>query len=350
MRKVKTGVYLGVFLMVLFVLNVAHISAQTGAGTANFRLREAMDIDGNGRADFTVFRASEKNWYTYKSGCSSNCTSVYNFTQSNPDNDIISPGDFDGDGKGDISVWRRTTGEWHRINSTNGNYVVTAWGTEGDEPVARDYDGDGKTDLAVVRRTGGQMTWYIWGSSVGYFGAQWGLPTDFVAPGDYDGDGKFDITVQRIGPLTTSPTTFYTLKSSNGGVETINWGAGDDRVVPGDYDDDGITDYAVVREWDKSNPNLVWNIRKSSNASQLLISYGATCTNAVPPNYFVACDANLTQNDYDGDGATDISVWRTSSSNTSTFFYLTSSSNFQTSAQFQWGVSADYPIGSYDSH
>lgn len=348
MRNVKTGVYLGVFLMVLFALNVTYVSAQTGPGTANLRLREAMDIDGLAGADFSFFRPSEKKLYTYKTGCSSNCTSVYTFAQSDPDNDVFSPGDFDGDKKGDVSVWRRTTGEWHRINSSNGNYVVTAWGTQGDEPVARDYDGDGKTDLAVVRRTGGQMTWYVWGSSVGYFGAQWGLPTDFVAPGDYDGDGKFDITVQRIGSSPSSPATFYTLKSS-GGYEIITWGAGDDRAVPGDYDDDGITDYAVVREWDKSNPNLVWNIRKSGGG-QFLISYGLTCDNAIPPNYWIACDANLTQNDYDGDGATDISVWRTRSSNSSSFFYLTSSSNFTTSIELQWGVSADYPIASYDSH
>lgn len=351
MRKVKIGVYLSVLLVALFTSSLICVIAQTGPGTANIRLRDAMDFDGNNRADFNFFRPSEKKWHVYKNengGCSNKCLELYSF-DGFPNDEILTPGDYDGDGKGDISVWRRKpTGqcEWHRILSSTGTLVVTYWGLWGDEPVGRDYDGDGKTDLAVVRReNNGQMTWHVLKSiDGGYSTAQWGLSTDFAVPGDYDGDGKFDFTVQRIGPLPSSPSTFYSLKSSNGGVEILNWGAGDDRAVPGDYDGDGKTDYAVVREWDMSNPNLIWSIRKSSNGSLLQISYGLTCRNGVQ-----ACDANLTQNDYDGDGKTDLSVWRTSAS-TGTLFYLLSSSNFQNSSQFQLGVSTDYPIASYDSH
>jgi len=348
MRKVKTGVYLGLLLVVLLAPDLISVNAQTGAGTANIRLRDAMDIDGNDYADFRFYRPSEEKWYLYKNNCSSSCTSDTYF-DGLPDDDIITPGDYDGDGKGDISVWRKSTGYWHRVNSSTGNTVSVAWGTVGDEPVARDYDGDGKTDLAIARRdkTTGLMTWWVLRSSNGsYFSTQWGLSTDFAAPGDYDGDGKFDLTVQRIGTSPSSAGTFYSLKSSTGGYESLNWGAGDDRAVPGDYDGDGKTDYAVVREWDTSNTNLVWTIRKSSNASQLQISYGLTCKNGVS-----ACDANLTQNDYDGDGITDLSVWRTDfSSGNSTFYYLRSTTNFANSSSVQWGVSSDYPVASYDAH
>lgn len=351
MMKVTTGVYLGVILVALFALNLPIcVKAQPVPGSANIRLRDAMDIDGNDYADFIFFRPSEEKWYWIKNNCQSNCTGDYYFSALPEDyttDDILTPGDYDGDGIGDISVWRRASGDWYRINSSTGNLVVTHWGTVRDEPVARDYDGDGKTDLAVVRRgTDGYMIWYVLRSSdSGYSIAQWGLSTDFAVPGDYDGDGKFDFTVQRTGPLPSSPGTFYTLKSSNGGYEILNWGAGDDRAAPGDYDGDGKTDYAVVREWDTSNANLVWSIRKSGSSGSLLqISYGLTCRDFVQ-----VCDANLTQNDYDGDGKTDPSVWRTTGS-TSTLFFLLSSSNFVNSSSIQLGVRTDYPVASYDSH
>lgn len=337
----KRLIYLALSLLFLFEC----INAQTGAGTGNIRLRDAMDIDGNDLADFSVFRPSDQNWYFYKNGCSSNCTSTETF--GDPDVDVLTPGDYDGDGKGDVSVWRKTTGYWYRINSSNQNVVITSFGQANtDEPVARDYDGDGKTDLAIVRRENGQMTWWVSYSNGGSATVQWGLSTDFVAPGDYDGDGKFDYTIQRPGATPSTASSFYTLKSSNGGSEILNWGAGDDRAVPGDYDGDGKTDYAVVREWDTTSSNLVWNIRKSSNASQLQISYGLTCTNSSS-----ACDANPAQNDYDGDGKTDLAVWRTDfNSANSSFYYLSSSSNFVTSTQVQWGLRTDYPVASYDSH
>jgi len=349
MMKVKTGVCLGVLLVALFAPDLVCVNAQTTHKTANIRLRDAMDIDGNGYADFIIFRPTQDKWYWYKNNCTSDCTGDYQFSDLPNDyitDDIMTPGDYDGDGIGDISVWRRATGQWYRINSSTGSLVVAAWGMQGDEPVARDYDGDGKTDLAVVRRGNVHMTWYVWRSSdSGYSIAQWGLSTDFAVPGDYDGDKKFDFTVQRIGPSPSSPGTFYSLKSSDGGYEILNWGAGDDRAVPGDYDGDGKTDYAVVREWDTSEKNLVWSIRQSgSNGSLRQIPYGLTCRDGV-----LACDANLTQNDYDGDGKTDLSVWRTTASS-STFFYLSSSSGFISSTQFELGVNTDYPVASYDSH
>ena len=38
-----------------------------------------------------------------------------------------------------------------------------------------DYDGDGKTDMAVVRNFGGPATWYVNGSTTGFFAQGWGL-------------------------------------------------------------------------------------------------------------------------------------------------------------------------------
>lgn len=361
MMKVTTGVFLSTLLIALLVPNFVVVNAQITTKPAVVRLRDAMDIDGDGDADFITFRPREEKWHWLKNPkiCTVGCTGIQtgNYEiiglpsddaniNARTNDDVMTPGDYDGDGISDFSVWRRSTGKWYRINSSNQNLVVTSWGMNGDEPVARDYDGDGKTDLAVVRRENNNLVWYVLKSdNSGYSIVQWGNSTDIAVPGDYDGDGKFDLTVQRAGSSSTSPATFYTLKSS-GGVEIVSWGAGDDRAVPGNYDSDDKMDYAVVREWDTSNPYLVWSIRKSTNGSLLQITYGLTCRNGVSD-----CDAHPIQNDYDGDGKTDIAVWGTRPySPDGIFFFFSSSSGFQSSTQYNFGEHTDYPIASYDSH
>ena len=293
-------------------------------------LRKAADFDMDGKADYMVFRPSDNTWYIQLS------SGGFKFqTFGLAGDDFMTPGDYDGDGKADISVWRDSIGTWFRLNSSDNTFRGDAWGQQGDEPVARDYDNDGKTDLAVVRRSNGVMTWYVFRSSDnGFVGVPWGAAGDYVAPGDYDGDGKFDFAVQRPNGMTPGSTaTFYVLKSSDFGVIAVNWGFWDDSVVPGDYDGDGRTDIAVFRDGPTLGSAMAWYILKSSDGGLLAYTWGAT-----------GIDYSA-QGDYDGDGKTDIAVWRNSDG---TFYIFRSQT--QSTAAFRWGAPSDFPVLSYDSH
>jgi hypothetical protein len=278
--------------------------------------RTALDYDGDGRADYAVFRLSSGTQFVNRS--SNNTFYSFPFGIAT---DIQTPGDYDGDGRADTAVWRPSNGTFYVLRSSDGAVQFYQFGLNGDEPVARDYDGDGKTDFAVVRRTGGQMVWYINNSANNSFRVDtFGIDNDITAPGDYDGDGKFDLGTFRNG-------TFYLLRSTLG-FSVVQWGQAGDLIAPGDYDGDGKTDFAAVRQ----GTSYTWFILRSSDGGYWSPQLGSK------PDF-------LAQADYDGDGKTDVAVWR---SQNGAFYSLRSVT--ATTATYVFGQNGDYPIANYDTH
>ncbi|MEP6946789.1 MAG: choice-of-anchor V domain-containing protein [Acidobacteriota bacterium] len=217
---------------------------------------------------------------------------------------------FDGDTHSDISVFRPSTGQWYSLNSSNGSFVATKFGINGDIIVPGDYDGDGKTDNAVYRPS--DSTWYIQQSTAGFTALRFGAPGDIPVQGDYDGDGKTDIAVFRPS------TGVWYLSQSTAGFGAVAFGSNGDKPVSADFDGDGKTDLTVFR------PSTgVWYSLQSS-AGFHAVAFGTSGDVPVPA-------------DYDGDGRSDPAVFRPSSG---TWYELNSTSGFW-GAQF--GVSTDIP-------
>ncbi len=92
--------------------------------------------------------------------------------------------DFDGDGRADISVFRPSDRTWYLNQSTNG-LSATQFGLSTDKITPADYDGDGKTDVAVFR----EGVWYLQRRSLGFAAVAFGAATDIPTPADFDADG-----------------------------------------------------------------------------------------------------------------------------------------------------------------
>ncbi len=237
-------------------------------GLASDKLAPA-DYDGDGKTDIAVWREAEGNFYI--SNSSNNATRIENFGLPG---DVLTVGDWDGDGKADLSVYREGAQSvfYYRgsANNPNGNITFVPFGTTGDKPVRGDFDGDGKFDAAVFRPS--NNTWIIRQSSnnqIRY--VQFGLAADKFVPADYDGDAKTDLAVYRSG-------VWYILQSSNNQVRYETFGAASDAPVPADYDGDGKADIAVYR-------NGTWIIKQSTNGNASFTNYGASNDRAVPNAY-----------------------------------------------------------------
>jgi hypothetical protein len=83
--------------------------------------------------------------------------------------------------------------------------------------------------------------------------------------------------------------------------------------------------------------SINWYVRPSGGGSAYQATFGASATDFP------------TQGDYDGDGKTDIAVWRPSATAGQTVFWYFASGT-STANSIQWGQQGDYPVANYNAH
>jgi len=275
-----------------------------------FRYDANLDHN-NGGADLVVNRlvSGARQWWTARYRNASIFSSVAAQTFGiQYDKTLMA--DYDGDGISDMVAVRRANGSsvWWISNRDGQIIKVVQFGLEFDKPIVGDYDGDGIADIAVIRNDEGAntKTWHILRSSDGqYTGAQFGLVNDREMSGDYDGDGKTDLVVQRA---ENGSLRWYIHRSGSNEVVTRLFG-NDTGDYPQnvDLDGDGKTDIAVFRRFGLPSQGYAyvgyWFSLDSSSALPL---------DQVPTRFekFGAAFDEPQPADFDGDGRTDLAVYR----------------------------------------
>jgi hypothetical protein len=304
-----------------------------------------VDYDGDGKTDYSVVRntgggpTGQVTWFACTNGQTE--PGCWNFFVWGLASDFFVPEDYDGDNKTDIAVWRpgaATVAAFYIFQSQTNTLRAELFGQTGDDPsVVGDYDGDGKADVAVFRNgvnPGDQSTWFYRTTQAGPVTfVPWGTTGDFPAPGDYDGDGKNDFVIQRNDG---GGQARFWRRYATGTTDTVNFGTPTDLIVPGDYDGDGKTDIAVVRG---ISGNINWFVVPSSTGVVSAAPYAVFGTSST--DYVV-------QGDYDGDGKTDVAIWRPNGDPTQNFFYTLGSTAGL--GRFEWGATGDYPVANFNSH
>jgi hypothetical protein len=154
-----------------------------------------------------------------------------------------------------------------------------------------DYNGAFITELVVWRpsdREGrscegnqnqSEGNWYIIDSldETLHYCKQWGAKGDIPVPGDYDGDLINDFAVWRPSDAlchqaSSSPVgCWYVINSLDGRAWKFPLGQKGDIPVPGDYDGDGITDLAV---WRASEGNWIYIPTSDPERKQKVVPLG----------------------------------------------------------------------------
>lgn len=307
----------------LFILMAVGWSMSTAQAGSSVNRAAVLDFDGDGKTDYVVVRSEIPSGNSFKLVWYIKGSQRGDYAQQwGLDGMQLVPADYDGDGKWDIAVWSFTPGGnrqayFYILRSSDNTFQWIAWGTLFDDPLeTQDFDGDSKADPTVVRleEGSGNWLWYTLMSQTGQARViRFGGP-DRKIRGDFDGDGKADIAVYRR-EYGEPANTFIVLRSSDNQIEFYPFGnATTDNVLPADFDGDGTTDFAVARS---VNDRIWWYWRESSTGRVRGRQFGLVGTSSV--------DDGVVPGDYDGDGKTDLAIFRRIVFQSPSYFHIEAS-------------------------
>lgn len=318
-------------LLSVNVFTESHPNGFSQMSLGVFYINAGGDYEGDGQADFAVFRPSDRIWYLLYSS-----NSQFQAVPFGLPSDKLVVGDFDHDGKADITAFQIDNpdypgfGVWKIRKSSDSSIQTIQWGLNTDIPLSMDIDGNNTSDLAVFRPSNG--TWYIQkmgdiikprtddGQAASRFRTiKWGMAGDKPLAGNFDGDPRDEIAVFR-----PSEGNWYIFDDDDKTYRIVHWGMNGDIPMARDFDGDARADLAVYRP-----SNGTWYILSSIFNQIIIRQFGLSEDIPVP-------------SDFDKDGVSDIAVFRPSDG---TWYITRSSDNTFFAAQF--GLNGDIPAMAY---
>ena len=155
-------------------------------------------------------------------------------------------------------------------------------------------------------------------------------------PLDYTNDQVSDfVVVRNTGGGPSGAITWFFSDALTSAFSYLNWGIATDRFVSGDFDGDGASDVAIWRT-DSGGTAGFW-ILPSSTRVGYFEAFGVTG------------DDPSVVGDYDGDGKTDLAVYRPGPSVGTANYWFYKRSSDGVIVAVQWGLNGDFPApGDYD--
>lgn len=321
------GLIFGRGLRGALYLSALAVAAAAGLCSATAHADPLDPVGGN---TIAVWRPSNGTWFVLN-----RVTGATRSQQWGTEGDIPVPADYDGDGTTDFAVWRPSTGQWWVINSSNGQGWVLEWGIAGDVPVPGHYLNHNAVDIAIWRPSDG--TWWLLDTTTGAsYVRQWGTAGDVPVPGSYHvpppppPPAFLRYPTPAFAVWRASSGMFFVNDVDSAATSSRRWGEIGDIPVPGDYNSDGVTDFAIWRPSDGMWWIIQSNFWTAPDGGTVKTAQWGEATDIPVPN------------DYDGDGKTDVAVWRPSTGN----WHIIKSSDGNVITQ-QWGTSGDVPVRFY---
>ena len=177
-------------------------------------------------------------------------------------------------------------------------------------------------------------------SSWNPFSIAFTTPTPPQMSKEYVYAGSRLLTVEDANADAVPPTDLAVWRPSTGGWHiynsenlgeepTVVWGQEGDTPILGDYDGDGKTDFSYYRS-DEFGGNNEWHIQRSSDGTDYIVSFS-----------LVGLDTPAV-GDFDGDGKTDLAAWK--SIGTSHPWKIQYSSTGATITTASFGSGGDKPV------
>jgi subtilisin-like proprotein convertase family protein len=181
---------------------------------------QAGDYDGDGKADFALYRAGANAGDPSFTVVKLSSTGAERILPTGQNGYFASGGsDMTGDGLADVAMQSNAGGNVAKFDihdGSNGAIVDTyTFGTPTDVIVTGNHSGSALADTTVIHSTGGVIAWSTRETGTGTvigpvdFGAS---ATDFPLSGDFDGDGYDDYAIWR--PSATPGASRFSIRPS----------------------------------------------------------------------------------------------------------------------------------------